>query len=134
MRRPRVLIIDDEPKFARLLRLNLEATGRYEARELVHSFQAMALVRLFRPDVILLDVVMPDVDGGQLVRALQSDPATKDIPIVLLTGLLSEEYIKRDYHVTGLPCLLKPIHLQELVACLERVVPRTAGADLAGNA
>src|SRR5881396_4146870 len=76
----RVLIIDDEASFTRVLKLNLHHTGHYTAETVNDPAQALAVARDFSPDVILLDVMMPGVDGGELAARLQASSKLKDTP------------------------------------------------------
>ena len=70
----RILIIDDEPSMTRMIRLTLEMTKRYQVREENNAMHALATAREFKPDLILLDVIMPGVDGGELARRIKADP------------------------------------------------------------
>ncbi len=74
----------------------------------------------FRPDVILLDVMMPELDGGSLASQMQSNPKLKDVPIVFLTAAVTHREVN-DRHgmVGGMPFLAKPVDLSEVLACLQ---------------
>jgi DNA-binding response OmpR family regulator len=116
----RILIIDDEVSLTRLLKLNLDSTGRYDVRTENDSRAALASAEMFQPDLILLDVVMPELDGGQLASQLQASPKLKDVPIVFLTAAATKkEVYARGGKVGGLPFLAKPVDLKEVIACLE---------------
>src|SRR5438046_3344091 len=84
----RVLIIDDEASFTRLLKLNLHHTGRYTAETVNDPAKALAVAREFSPDVILLDVMMPSMDGGEVATRIQASPKLKETPIVFLTAAI----------------------------------------------
>jgi two-component system OmpR family response regulator len=86
----RVLVIDDDMDFSYLLKVTLELEGRYEVRAVVNSSSAVTIARDFRPDLILVDWMMPGMDGGQVVSALQSDPALKNVPFAFLTAMVSD--------------------------------------------
>jgi len=116
----RILVVDDEPTITRLLKLNLEQTGDYEVATENVSKTAVATAEKVRPDLILLDVMMPDLDGGNLASALQSRPALREVPIVFLTAAVTREEVRqRRGLVGGLPFLAKPVSLQEVLACLQ---------------
>ena len=116
----RILLVDDEPSITRLLKLNLEQTGDYEVATENVSKAALATAEEFRPDLILLDVMMPDLDGGDLAGKFQASPATKGVPIVFLTATVTREEVRaRHGLVGGLPFLAKPVNLHEVLGCLE---------------
>ena len=83
----RLLIIDDEPRLTALVRDAFASTGRYLIKEENRSLRALHSARHFQPDLILLDVMMPDLDGREVARQLRDDPALKDVPIVFVTSL-----------------------------------------------
>src|SRR5580765_1108812 len=87
----RVLIVDDEASFTRLLKLNFHHTGRYIAETVNDSTQAVRVAKRFSPDVILLDVMMPGMDGGEVASRIHALPRLSHTPIVFLTAA-----IKRD--------------------------------------
>jgi CheY-like chemotaxis protein len=121
MKERRILIVDDEAGFTRLLRLNLACTGRYTVRAENNALEAWQAVHDFHPDLILLDVMMPGLDGGDIAAQLQAEPTTKDIPIIFVTGAIRRDEVHaRHGLVGGLTYLAKPIELTELVDCIER--------------
>jgi CheY-like chemotaxis protein len=117
----RILVVDDDPSITRLLKLNLEQTGDYVVATENSSTAAMATAEEFRPDLVLLDVMMPDLDGGDLAVQFHASPTTKDVPIVFVTATVSREEIRaRHGLVGGQPFLAKPVNLHEVLGCLER--------------
>lgn len=122
----RILIIDDEAGFTRLLKLNLEDTGDYEVRVENQPANAFEAAREFKPDLILLDVLMPGMDGGDVSARLQASSSTRSIPIVFLTAAVRKEEVgAHGGRIGGFPYLAKPADLPEVVSCIERhVVPR----------
>lgn len=120
----RILIVDDEPGFTRLLKLNLEDTGDYLVRVENIAGNAFDAAREFKPDLILLDVLMPGMDGGEVSARLQASSATKSIPIVFLTAAVRKEEVgAHGGRIGGFPYLAKPVDLPEVVACIERHLP-----------
>lgn len=116
----RILVVDDESSITRLLKLNLEKTGRYVVQTLNSSEAALKAALEFHPDLILLDVIMPGLDGGYLANTLRSHPALKTVPIVFLTAAATkEEVATRSGIIGGLPFLAKPVDLAEVLACLD---------------
>ena len=84
----RILIIDDEPDFGMMIGLTLEQTGRYSTRQETDSLRAVTAAREFRPDLILLDVLMPGLDGGDVLAQLHADSALHNVPVFFLTALV----------------------------------------------
>src|SRR5438132_1036200 len=123
MTKKRILIIDDEASFTRLLNLNLGCTGKYTVRAENSSLEGIAAVREFHPDLILLDVMMPQMDGGTLAARLQSDPRFSQIPIVFLTAAVRKDEV-RDHNglIGGFSYLAKPIDLKQLLVCIEKAL------------
>ena len=129
MDRIRVLLIDDEPGFTRMLKLNLERRG-YEVMVENNGAHAHAAARAFLPDFIFLDVIMPDVDGGEAAAKIRSDPSFKHVPIVFLTaGVTKEKARARGGVIGGETYLAKPASVEEVVRCIERNLKRKAGAQ-----
>jgi two-component system OmpR family response regulator len=121
MSKRRILVIDDEPGVTKLVKLNLERTGQYEVRAENDPRAGLAAAREFQPDLILLDVVMPQMDGGDLVAQIRSDQRLQDTPIVFLTAVLAREETGGGEIVSGgMRFLAKPVKLKELVACIEQ--------------
>jgi CheY-like chemotaxis protein len=116
----RVLIIDDEASFTRLLKLNLHHTGRYTAETVNDPGQALAVAGEFAPDIILLDVMMPRMDGGELASRLLASSRFKATPIVFLTAAVKKnEVSSHQGSVGGLPFISKPVDFKEVIECIE---------------
>jgi two-component system, OmpR family, response regulator len=108
----RILVIDDESAIARSLKLNLEAVGGYEVGTENNPRRALETARHFRPDLVLLDFMMPDMDGGDVATRLRADPLFRDIPIIFLTAIVSNA--ETDGHEMmrgGETFLAKPVDL-----------------------
>jgi CheY-like chemotaxis protein len=117
----RILVVDDEASITRLLKLNLEQTNDYEVRAENDALAAVAAAEEFKPHLILLDVMMPGLDGGQLASRFQASPKLKAVPIVFLTAAATKgEVYNRGGKVGGLPFLAKPVEIAEVVACLKQ--------------
>jgi CheY-like chemotaxis protein len=121
----RILIVDDEAGFTRLLKLTLEGTKRYIVKEENDGSQALSVARQFRPDLILLDIVMPKVDGGDVARQIASDPILKDVKIIFLTAIVSQREAAGVGGIGGFPFMAKPVSLAALTAMIEE----TMGAE-----
>jgi putative two-component system response regulator len=109
----RVLVVDDEERNRRLLIAMLEAEG-YSASEAADGAQALELARQNPPDIILLDVMMQDMDGYEVARALKSDAATHAIPVVMVTALDDRESRLRGLEAGAEEFVTKPVDRNEL--------------------
>lgn len=87
--KPKILLIDDEVDFTELLAANLEESG-YEVRQINDPIKALAAARSFHPDICIIDLVMPRMDGGDVVSALKDDFALSKTPVLMLTALVEE--------------------------------------------
>lgn len=121
MDKQRILIIDDDEHFTRILKLNLEKRGPYEIREENRGRHTLKTAREFKPDLILLDVMMPDIDGGEVAAQLKSDFRLKSIPIVFLTAAASKQEVEGlDGSIGGYSFLAKPATLVDVQECLRK--------------
>ncbi|MCK5014377.1 MAG: response regulator [Candidatus Omnitrophica bacterium] len=85
-----ILIVDDEKRIREMLDIRLSSAG-YEVIQAKDGEEGVAQARRHRPDLILMDVMMPKMDGGEAVKYLEKDPATKDIPVIFLTAIITRE-------------------------------------------
>ncbi len=126
MEKKRILIIDDEPSFTRMVRLNLEKTGFFEVREENKATAALNAAREFKPDLILLDVIMPTMDGGDVAAQIQNDRTLKGVPIVFLTATVSaREAGSAGLNSGGSLFLAKPISVENLVKRINEVLSKS---------
>lgn len=125
----RILIIDDEPALTRMIRTNLEVTRRYQVREEHNALHALTTAREFKPDLILLDVIMPGVDGGELARRIKADAALREVPVIFLTGTVTKKEAAEGAVTAGCPLLPKPVSLKSLVETMENVFAAKAHAQ-----
>ncbi len=117
----KVLLVDDEKSFTNLLKLNLEQTGTYDVCVVNWAEDALPAAREFKPDVVLLDIIMPRMPGGNVVAQFEVDPGLKNIPIVFLTAAVQRSRLEEmDGIISGHPCLAKPSSLEEIVAMIEK--------------
>ena len=131
MKKARILYVDDEAGAARLLKLNLEATGRYEVNVQNWPEDALETARTFQPDLVLLDLIMPRMPGGNVVAAFENDPELKNIPIVFFTASVWRQRIEEhDGIICDHPCLAKPAWLEEITEFIDANLPRPVRADL----
>jgi len=115
----KILIVDDEAAFTRMMKLILEKTGHYEVFYENNASRAVSTARDCQPDLILLDVVMPEMDGGDVAGMLQADPLLSDVPIIFLTALVGEqESVKGPVTRAGFRFLGKLASDAELLKCI----------------
>jgi len=120
MERKHILIVDDDENFTRMMKRALDRTGFYEVTVENAGSQAVGTARACQPDLILLDVIMPDMDGGDVVAALQRDLKLRKIPVVFLTAAVSKTEASSGSVVSGgFQFLAKPVTLKDLVECIE---------------
>ena len=126
MNKKRILIVDDEISFTRLLKLNLEQTNDYAVRVENRAEDAFTTAREFRPDLVLLDIMMPRMFGGDIAARLRADANLKTTPIVFLTAAVKRnEIASHQGCVGGLPFIAKPVDFQEVVDCIEKQLRRS---------
>lgn len=123
----RVLVVDDHPRVIQLLRLALEI--EHEVIAAADGVEALEKVAEQKPDLVILDVVMPRMDGFQVLRQLKSDPATSAIPVIMLTVRDQPGEIAHGVSI-GADCYLsKPFHPSDVAAMVNRFFQ----AGLAGD-
>jgi CheY-like chemotaxis protein len=124
--KPCILIIDNNRDFTHSAKLALERTGSYFVCEENDASKAHQTAQGLKPDLILLDIAMPETDGGEVAARIQSDPALHRIPIVFLTALVTEAEGRSGLRIHGRPFLAKPISLPELIRGIEENLPARA--------
>jgi CheY-like chemotaxis protein len=127
----KILLVDDEVSFIRLLKLNLEQTGKFEVRTENKGSLAVQTAKAFKPDLILLDIIMPDMDGSEVASRLKNDPATRDIPILFLTALVKDQEVaSKSGTIGGFIFLAKPITTEELITNIDRTLGESNKSEL----
>lgn len=121
----RILVVDDLESDTRLLKKQLEETHEFEVAEENDPQAALATAEAFKPDLILLDLVMPSMDGRHLAAFIEGSPKLKAVPIVFLTARVSKEEIDAvGGRIGGFPFLAKPVRVEDLVATLKKHISR----------
>lgn len=117
----KILAVDDHQHIVRLVQVNLEKRGH----QVITAFdgdEALQKVRSEHPDLIVCDVMMPRKDGFEVLRELQADPATRDIPVIMLTAKAQDADVFRGWS-SGAACYLtKPFNPGELLAFVDRIL------------
>jgi two-component system, OmpR family, response regulator len=119
----RILIVDNNSQFARTARLLLDQSGKYLACTVIDPRRALEVARSFKPDLVLLDLVMPQEDGPEVAAQLESDWALHGVPIVFLTSLITAEEAKDGRRVYGHRILPKPTSGSRLFELVEQSLP-----------
>ena len=122
MGKKKILVVDDEAGLTHLVKSILEHTGKYEVREANGGVQGLEQARMFRPDLVLLDILMPDMDGSEVAQQLKIDPTLRQVPVVFLTAAVTKDEVasERGGMIGGHPFLAKPVMIPELLSCIEK--------------
>ena len=118
----RILLVDDEPLICKGYKQNLERLEGYEVRTVSNPLDATGVAKVFAPDVIILDYIMPDLNGCELAEQLKRDQKTQDIPLMFLTasGDTQDKVIQED--LSEYKVVAKPISAEELVEEIKGLV------------
>ena len=126
--KPRILIVDDNPRFSHSARLILQESGQYVVCEENDAASAVETARSFRPDLILLDLVMPQLDGAEVAAQVESDWALHGVPIVFVTGLVTRDEARNGQRIDGHRVVSKPVSSFDLLGAVEESLPCRAAA------
>lgn len=120
MAKKKILAVDDERHIVRLIQVNLERAG-YEVSTAYDGLEALRAIEEDRPDLIVLDVMMPQLDGFETLKRLKANPNTADIPVIMLTAKSQDADVFRGWQ-SGVDCYLtKPFNPMELLAFVKRI-------------
>jgi len=122
MEKRRVMIVDDEEHFLKITKINLEKTDKYEVETMSSAADIISRVKSFNPDIILLDILMPKMDGVETCKMLNEDPAVSRIPIITLSALDTDKDKLMMYKLGVVDFLVKPIEKDELIAKIEKAL------------
>lgn len=123
-----ILLVDDEPQTRDLLRLMLKRDG-YDVFEAEDGFDALKKVKALIPDMVLLDVMMPDIDGIAVCQKIRADQATSKIPVVMLSARTHMEAVKKGIIAGATRYLTKPIGRKELLQHVSEVFDGVPSAE-----
>lgn len=120
MAKKKILIVDDEKDFCETVKLNLERNGEFQVQTESVAGHALETAKYFMPDLVFLDIVMPDLDGISVYNQFQEDEELRSIPVVFLTAIMSQDEVT---HCRGLASehivLAKPVKTVELIECIK---------------
>jgi len=118
----KILVIDDERDFCEFVKWSLEKTGKFEVVVSTDGAHGIILAETEQPELILLDIRMPQMNGAEVADHLLHSDRTRDIPIAFITGLLQKDEVqKRSGYIHGFPFITKPLTKNELVQQVEAV-------------
>jgi DNA-binding response OmpR family regulator len=124
----RILLVDQEPRITVLVRQALEETGQYSVKSEHPGALALAAARLFRPDLIVVDLVADGAEGDVITRQFAADAILRDTPVVCLRSLRSSEAVGSSGTVGGYDFFITPVGIEELVRGVEELFFARAGS------
>ena len=122
MEKRKVMVVDDEKDFLAITKLNLEETGKYEVTTLSTAKDIIPQMHAFKPDVILLDILMPAVGGLDACEMLNNDPIGKKIPIIIISALSKDKDKISAYKAGVVEYLVKPVEKDEIISKIEKAL------------
>lgn len=125
--KPKLVIVDDEADIRRLIAFLLRSYDLYEAQ---NGRRGLELIREMQPDLVLLDVMMPEMTGLEVLAAMRENPLTASIPVVLLSAKGQADEIERGLRSGAARYQVKPFESQALRACVEEVLREYIGSQV----
>lgn len=129
MIKSKILVVDDEENIVELIRMNLESSG-YEVIDAYTGMEAITKTSTFLPDLILLDLMLPDIDGLQVCKMLRLNEQTKNIPIIMITARSEETDKVEGLSMGADDYITKPFGILELEARIKTVLRRSNKIDV----
>ena len=127
--RPRVLVVDDEPAIREVIAEHLTLRAKpYEVMTAANGFEAGRMVATWRPDVVLLDLRMPGLDGFQVCRTIKADPETSSTVVLAMTGYYTPETEARVLECGALRCFAKPVEPSALALVIDALFEASSTA------
>ena len=121
MKKRKILIIDDDIDFSEIVKISLESTGLYKVETEADPENASMTVHRFSPDLILLDVIMPNKEGPDVVMEFKNDPLVRNIPVVFLTATVTQREVEEeDGIIGGHPFVAKPSSFESLLKAIDK--------------
>jgi two-component system, sensor histidine kinase and response regulator len=117
----KILIVDDEPNIVKMVVSRLQANG-YDVLSAYGGNEGLEKCKLYKPDAVILDIMMPDIDGTAVAEKLKEDPETSSIPILFLTAAVRSSELPNNQKIGGHYILAKPFIAEELLRMLKRIL------------
>jgi DNA-binding response OmpR family regulator len=124
----RILVVDDEVNIVRLIQVNLERAG-YQVETANNGVQALEKIRANRPHLLVSDVMMPEMDGFELLSNIRRDNALEDLPVIMLTAKASDKDVMAGYSRGADMYLTKPFNPAELLSFVKRILQAQNASD-----
>lgn len=132
MSKKKILIVDDEEKFCKMLKSNLEKTGQYEVQIETKGASALATAKTFKPDLVVMDILMPDLGGCDAAVQIKKEEIFQNLPIIFLTALAKKSTTEvfggivdgRPFYAK--PVLSKPVKTEDLIKAIEENLAKPA--------
>lgn len=125
----KILVCDDERHIVRLIQVNLERQG-YQVVTAFDGKEGLEKIRSEKPNLVVLDVMMPYMDGFEVLKSLRREPETENLPVIMLTAKAQDKDVFEGYHYGADMYLTKPFNPMELVTFVKRIA---AGNDESGG-
>jgi len=123
MRTKKILVIDDEENYCRLIKNHLERTGKFKVWTATRGEEGIKMARTQKPDLILLDIIMPGMGGATVAETLSEDPETLSIPVIFVTAIVKKhELEKSDGVIGGRHFIAKPVVVEELLNRIQSIL------------
>lgn len=110
----KILVVDDEEHVVAAIATNLQLEG-YEVIPAYNGMEALEFVREEKPDLVVLDVMMPEMSGWEVLQSLKTDPATENLPVIMLTALSQDRDIEKGWELEANAYLTKPFDPAKLI-------------------
>lgn len=122
----KILVCDDERHIVRLIQVNLERQG-YAVTTAFDGKEGLEKVRSEKPDLVVLDVMMPYMDGFEVLKTMRKEPDTETLPVIMLTAKAQDKDVFEGYHYGADMYLTKPFNPMELVTFVKRILDNNPG-------
>ncbi len=123
-KKPIILIIDDEKDFCHFMRMNLESTNKYKIFISTNARSGIKTAIRKRPDLVLLDIMMPNISGFEVLQKLKENINTTSIPVIMLTALSDDESRAQAMSLYSQEYLVKPIEVDTLISKIDSILLR----------
>ena len=113
--RRKVLVVDDEPEVVQIIKDALQADGRFETRDVDNGFAAGMVAKEYHPDLMVLDIMLPDINGRAVCELVRRDPSMSDIKVFCISGMIEEDEIDALREAGADEFMSKPLDIDELI-------------------